>query len=69
MRFRALNKLKADLEGYFWLPCPACGQMFGGHEWKSSEYDSIPTDDTGRSAEGICPDCGKLWMRTGFLNI
>jgi hypothetical protein len=24
--------LYAKLRGYFWLPCPICGQMFGGHE-------------------------------------
>jgi len=18
--------------GYFWIPCPICGEMFGGHE-------------------------------------
>ena len=24
--------LYADLLGYFWLPCPSCGGMFGGHE-------------------------------------
>lgn len=23
---------RATLNGYFWLPCPLCGKMFGGHE-------------------------------------
>jgi len=32
MRFRLFNKLYAKLFGYFWLPCPICGRMFGGHE-------------------------------------
>lgn len=27
-----LNKLYARLRGFFWLPCPLCGQMYGGHE-------------------------------------
>lgn len=22
----------AKILGYFWLPCPRCGRMFGGHE-------------------------------------
>lgn len=30
MRF--LHKLWAGVAGYFWLPCPKCGDMFGGHE-------------------------------------
>ena len=26
------NWLYAQLHGYFWLPCPSCGQNRGGHE-------------------------------------
>jgi len=33
LRFRAINCLIAKLLGYFWLPCPICGQFSGGHEW------------------------------------
>jgi hypothetical protein len=29
---RILHRLYAHLFGYFWLPCPLCGRMFGGHE-------------------------------------
>jgi len=29
---RRIAKLYANLFGFFWLPCPLCGQMFGGHE-------------------------------------
>lgn len=29
---RLLRRVYAALGGYFWLPCPACGEMFGGHE-------------------------------------
>ena len=29
---RLFHKLWAKLGGYFWLPCPLCGRMFGGHE-------------------------------------
>ncbi len=29
---RWLHKLRARLTGYFWLPCPVCGEMFGGHQ-------------------------------------
>lgn len=29
---RWLQHLIAILGGYFWLPCPGCGEKFGGHE-------------------------------------
>lgn len=62
MRFRKLNQWWASFRGYFWLPCPLCGKMFGGHEWR--DYDgkgsSIPDPaypaGSGRGI-GICPDC------------
>ncbi len=27
-----LHKFYAWVFGYFWLPCPQCGCMFGGHQ-------------------------------------
>jgi len=43
----------ANERGFFWLPCPICGEPFGGHEtvrggilWKT-EY----------SGEMTCPKC------------
>lgn len=39
-RPRWVNRLYANLLGYFWLPCPICGQMFGGHE--RSKTVSVP---------------------------
>lgn len=27
-----LRRLRARLGGYFWMPCPVCGEEFGGHE-------------------------------------
>ena len=29
---RFLHRCYAWMFGYFWLPCPACGKYFGGHE-------------------------------------
>ncbi len=37
---RFIACLRAHLGGYFWLPCPNCGKMFGGHEASGSLYDS-----------------------------
>jgi hypothetical protein len=33
LRWRRLNHFYAWLHGYFWVPCPLCGRMFGGHEY------------------------------------
>jgi len=40
---RWMHKLYASAAGYFWLPCPVCGRMFGGHEIETFGR-SIPTD-------------------------
>jgi hypothetical protein len=50
MKYRLLNKLYAHLFGYFWLPCPQCGQFFGGHEWR---YVSQHNNE----GKGICMNC------------
>lgn len=48
-----MHRLYAYLFGYFWLPCPKCGQMFGGHEWGSG---TVETEDF-NVRRAICPDC------------
>lgn len=35
---RWLNRWFARIAGYFWLPCPRCGLMFGGHEIGGVDY-------------------------------
>ena len=58
MKHRRFNKIYAKVFGYFWIPCPICGQMFGGHEWKS--YDGMSSAiRTGKPGinKGICKDC------------
>lgn len=32
VRWRWLNRWYAKALAYFWLPCPICGEPFGGHE-------------------------------------
>lgn len=29
---RWIEKCRANMGGYFWLPCPVCGEMFSGRE-------------------------------------
>lgn len=63
------RRLRAAALGYFWLPCPSCGEHFSGEEWviptrPGDHFSSIPTeirrgDDRHwvRASKGICPDC------------
>ena len=48
---RLLHELYARACGYFWLACPVCGRMFGGHE---SHTASIMSEDG--IARAVCPD-------------
>ena len=52
---RAAHKIWAHLAGYFWIPCPLCGERFGGHEWLEP-YHGIPTNNPGVT-HGVCNDC------------
>ncbi len=36
---RQAEERYADRHGYFWLPCPRCGEYFGGHE--ESDPDGV----------------------------
>jgi hypothetical protein len=66
-RNRALAKMAATLGGFFWMPCPACGVEFGGHEWGdvnghfADRPENVRRVTDGRivsfTGSGICPDC------------
>lgn len=45
--------------GYFWLPCPLCGEHFGGHEWlrDTAALSATINTDTPGIFQGICPKC------------
>ena len=55
MKNRKLNKIYATFMGYFWLPCPLCSQMFGGHEWKERNILMV----TSNIGKGVCIDCSE----------
>lgn len=64
MKFRKLNKAFAKTFGYFWLPCPLCGQETGGHEWlwqnkpnRPTACIEISTQELPITYQGICKDC------------
>jgi hypothetical protein len=50
MRFP--HRIYAFLAGYFWLPCPKCGRMFGGHE--TQPFAAIEVNGRGWC---VCPQC------------
>lgn len=54
---RWIHRVHAAINGYFWLPCPACGEKFGGHEWgKDGEGRSvsIPINGYWGNGMGVC---------------
>ena len=59
---RWLHRLYARLRGYFWLPCPICGQMFGGHERGCGDLMTSWTDGV-----CVCPRCAAEAERRNTL--
>ena len=60
---RFIERIRAFYGGYFWLPCPVCGKMFGGHELRNSGYLII-----GRRHMGVCNDCPELAAKINERN-
>jgi hypothetical protein len=58
---RSWHEWYARANHFFWLPCPLCGECFGGHEWDTSPgvLSSIPDPDHPGMGTGICPACTK----------
>lgn len=54
VRPRWIAHLIANVLGYFWLPCPLCGEMFAGFEWLPG--NSLMVDWS--LGQGVCPNCG-----------
>jgi hypothetical protein len=51
---RIYNFFSANLRGYFWKPCPICGEYFGGHE-----HSDITLMDSTSSGHLVCKDCSQ----------
>jgi len=57
---RCFHEAYADLFGYFWLPCPYCGEPFGGHEIGNKQLVTM-------NHYCLCPDCTKHFIhKYGF---
>jgi len=57
---RDVHEFYARTHRYFWLPCPLCGEEFGGHEWQ--DIDGKPSaifrePEAPNKGTGICPKC------------
>jgi len=74
MRF--LNRLYAFVFGYFWLPCPICNRMYGGHEsvWPNffSEVDdtynrSVCSAKCANKAQELAASRGPILYRGGKI--
>jgi hypothetical protein len=62
---RLLNKLYANLFGYFWIPCPLCGNMFGGHEVNERTKSIIKKN--GHGGIVICQKCSAKWTEVSVV--
>ena len=55
---RWLHAVYAHVAGYFWLPCPICGDNFGGHEIHyAREHESLMTSLGGGMCVCLKPEC------------
>lgn len=57
---RWLHRLYAWARGYFWIPCPKCGRMFGGHEAREGH--------TTYAGKTTCPDCPRPLVRLAIVD-
>jgi hypothetical protein len=57
MRFKWFEKLTANTLGYFWLPCPECGENFSGLDCSELSQAHVPTDKPG-IFRVVCKWCG-----------
>jgi hypothetical protein len=53
------RQLSAERGGFFWLPCPKCGEFFGGNERSAGTVRSS-VDASTRSL--TCANCPGDWL-------
>ena len=55
---RVVHQAYAAVMGYFWLPCPRCGLMFGGHERHGgTDYLDAYPSMSGQHGRICCQHC------------
>jgi hypothetical protein len=61
---RWVHEKYATSMGYFWLPCPRCGRMFGGHEKPGGElYEEAEYEGRRGSSAMTCSECPGTYVR------
>lgn len=60
---KLLHQLYAWIFGYFWLPCPKCSAMFGGHQVEPGGAHVIVTEGDGQHCYCVCPACDTPELR------
>jgi hypothetical protein len=60
--WRWLHAAYAWAGGYFWTPCPVCGEKFGGHQWlyDGPRLATIPAGANPNVRTAVCPACADL---------
>ena len=57
---RWMHRFYAKFMGYFWLPCPICGEYFAGYEPDAGSWYQ-----GGGSGQTVCVNCsGEAQRRT-----
>lgn len=54
---RWLNRVWAFVGAYFWIACPLCGGMFGGHEWGKWGEHAVCIRQPQGNDKGVCWRC------------
>jgi len=54
---RWLHRLYAKVFRYFWIPCPICGKMFGGHEAMKNGGVLWVSEHRGKC---VCKNCKEI---------
>lgn len=59
MASETVRRTLAKAGGWFWLPCPVCGEYMAGFEWRDvhGHDSSIPDLDQPGTSHGICQGC------------
>lgn len=60
---KLLSQFYAWVFGYFWLPCPKCGTMFGGHQVAPGGAHIIVERPDGQHCMCVCPACDTEELR------
>lgn len=60
---KLLHQFYAWLCGYFWMPCPKCGEMFGGHQHRPFGAHVKVMEADGEHHYCVCPACDTPELR------